>query len=163
MNFVANTDADLAHAFIRETNDYRAARNAGATNADALKHLGGDRAFTFMQALCESKTRVQAGFVALDPHNGQIKAWVGSRDLTQDSFDHVQQARRQPGSTFKPFVYGAAFERGAQPADTFIDQAVEIPIRGDEIWRPTDNYPPTGKPVSLRNGIAYSKTASPRN
>ncbi len=43
------------------------------------------------------------------------------------------------------------------PTDTIIDQAVEIPIRGDEVWRPTDDYPPSGKPVSLRDGIAYSK------
>ncbi|KMZ12270.1 Multimodular transpeptidase-transglycosylase [Candidatus Burkholderia humilis] len=151
----ANANADLAHAFIRETDQYRAMRTGGANDADALKHFTSDRAF--MQALCESKTRVQAGFIALDPSNGQIKAWVGSRDFTQDPFDHVQQARRQPGSTFKPFVYGAAFERGAKPADTFIDQTVEIPIKGDEIWRPTDDSPPSGKPVSLRDGIAYSK------
>ncbi|AQH03383.1 penicillin-binding protein [Burkholderia sp. KK1] len=151
----ANANADLAHAFIRETDPYRALRAGGANDADALKHLGADRAF--MQTLCEDKTRVQAAFVALDPRNGQIRAWVGSRDFTQDPFDHVAQARRQPGSTFKPFVYGAAFDRGAKPADTLVDQAVEIPIRGDEIWRPTDDSPPSGRPVSLRDGIAYSK------
>jgi len=151
----ANTNADLGHAFIRETDQYRALRTSGANDADAIKKLGADRAF--MQALCENKTRVQAAFLALDPRNGQIKAWVGSRDFTQDPFDHVAQARRQPGSTFKPFVYGAAFERGAKPADTFIDQAVEIPVRGAETWRPTDDSPPSGRPVSLRDGIAYSK------
>jgi len=59
----------------------------------------------------------------MDPRNGQIKAWVGSRDFSQDPFDHVQQARRQPGSTFKPFVYAAAFEDGAKPSDTFYRQA----------------------------------------
>ncbi|WP_277188237.1 transglycosylase domain-containing protein [Caballeronia sp. BR00000012568055] len=150
-----NADADLAHAFIRETSDYRSLRNSNLSDADAIKKLSADR--TFMQALCENKTRVQAAFVALDPRSGQIKAWVGSRDFTQDPFDHVQQARRQPGSTFKPFVYGAAFERGAQPTDTFIDQAVEIPIRGEEIWRPTDDYAPTGRPVSLRDALAFSK------
>ncbi|SAK80560.1 peptidoglycan glycosyltransferase [Caballeronia hypogeia] len=151
----ANANPDLAHAFIRETDQYRALRTSGSNDADAIKKLGADRAF--MQTLCESKTRVQAAFVALDPRNGQIKAWVGSRDFTQDPFDHVAQARRQPGSTFKPFVYGAAFAHGAKPADTFIDQAVEIPVNGAETWRPTDDSPPTGKPVSLRDGIAYSK------
>jgi penicillin-binding protein 1A len=54
---------------------------------------------------------VQVGFMAVDPRTGQVRAWVGSRDFVQDPFDHVQQARRQPGSTFKPFVYGAAFAR----------------------------------------------------
>jgi penicillin-binding protein 1A len=151
----AHVNADLGNAFIRETSDYRAARDGGRNDADVIKKLSADRAF--MQTLCENKTRVQAAFVALDPRNGQIRAWVGSRDFTQDPFDHVAQARRQPGSTFKPFVYGAAFDRGAKPTDTFVDQAVEIPIRGDEIWRPTDDSPPSGRPVSLRDGIAYSK------
>jgi penicillin-binding protein 1A len=141
--------------FIRETDEYRAARKGNATDADVIKHLSSDR--SFMQALCENKTRVQAAFMAIDPRNGQIKAWVGSRDFTQDPFDHVQSARRQPGSTFKPFVYGAAFARGAQPTDTFVDQAVEIPTHDDEIWRPTDETPPSGRPVSLRDALAYSK------
>ena len=151
----AAANADLARAFIRETSDYRAARDAGTGDADAIKRLSADR--NFMRALCENKTRVQAGFVALDPRNGQIRAWVGSRDFAQDPFDHVQQARRQPGSTFKPFVYGAAFERGAMPADTFIDQDVTIPVKGDETWHPTDEAPPSGRAVSLRDGIAFSK------
>ncbi|WP_250536038.1 transglycosylase domain-containing protein [Caballeronia sp. AZ10_KS36] len=151
----ANADADLARAFVRETSEYRAARDAGATDADTIEHLMADRAF--MRNVCENKTRVQAAFLALDPRNGQIKAWVGSRDFAQDPFDHVQQARRQPGSTFKPFVYGAAFERGALPTDTFIDQDVTIPVRGNETWHPTDEAPPSGRPVSLRDGIAFSK------
>jgi len=151
----ASANEDLARAFIRETGDYRKARDAGANDSDALKHLIADR--NFMRALCEEKTRVQAAFLALDPRNGQIKAWVGSRDFTQDPFDHVQQARRQPGSTFKPFVYGAAFERGAMPTDTFIDQDVTIPVKGNETWHPTDEAPPSGRAVSLRDGIAYSK------
>lgn len=82
-------NADLAHAFMRETGEYRAARDGGMNDADALAKLGADRGF--MQSLCEGKTRVQAGFVALDPRNGQIKAWVGSRDFAQDPFDHVAQ------------------------------------------------------------------------
>jgi penicillin-binding protein 1A len=146
---------DLLQTFIRETPDYRAARDTGMTEDDALKHLTADR--HFVQALCDTKTRVQADFMALDPRNGQIKAWVGSRDFGQDPFDHVQQARRQPGSTFKPFVYGAAFAEGAKPEDTFVDQAVEIPLAGGEVWRPTDEDAPSGRAISLRDGLAYSR------
>ena len=101
-----------------------------------------------MRELRELKTRVQAGFLAIDPRDGQIKAWVGSRDFVQDPLDHVQQARRQPGSTFKPFVYGAAFLEGAKPTDTLMDQAVEIKLSGGEIWRPTDETPPSGRAMS---------------
>jgi penicillin-binding protein 1A len=69
----------------------------------------------------------------------------------------VQQARRQPGSTFKPFVYGAAFADGARPSDTIVDRSVAIPLSGDAIWRPTDAEPPTGGPMTLRDALAYSR------
>jgi penicillin-binding protein 1A len=59
---------------------------------------------------------MQAGLPGHRPaQRPQVKAWVGSRDFVQDAFDHVQQARRQPGSTFKPFVYGEAFRQGPAP------------------------------------------------
>ncbi|AUT72622.1 penicillin-binding protein [Paraburkholderia hospita] len=146
---------DVFDAFIRETPEYHSAKDSGMSDEDALKHLSADRGF--MKALCDSKTRVQAAFVAMDPRTGEIKAWVGSRDFTQDPFDHVSQARRQPGSTFKPFVYGAAFEQGAKPDDTLPDQAVEIPLAGGEIWRPSDEDAPSGRPITLRDGLAYSR------
>ena len=66
----------------------------------------------------EERPVLQAGFLALDPRSGHVRAWVGSRDFAQEQFDHVSQARRQPGSTFKPFVYGAAFEQGFAPSYT---------------------------------------------
>jgi penicillin-binding protein 1A len=69
----------------------------------------------------------------------------------------VSQARRQPGSTFKPFVYGAAFMQGMSPADNFIDEAVTIRNPGGEVWQPTDGSPPSGRPMSLRQGLVYSK------
>nr|WP_114972963.1 transglycosylase domain-containing protein [Rhodoferax ferrireducens] len=145
----------LVQAFVRESPEYRNALEAGLPAKKALQNLMKD--VDFMRNLREQKTRLQAGFMALDPRTGQIRAWVGSRDFAQDPFDHVQQARRQPGSTFKPFVYGAAFDKGASPDDTFIDQAVEIPMPGGEVWRPTDGTPPSGQTISLRDGLAYSK------
>ncbi|MES2942484.1 MAG: transglycosylase domain-containing protein [Pseudomonadota bacterium] len=100
---------------------------------------------------------LQAGFLALDPRTGAIRAWVGSRDFAGEQFDHVSQARRQPGSTFKPFVYGAAFMQGMDPSDTYVDQAVAITTGGGEVWQPSDATPPTGLPTSLRDGLTYSK------
>lgn len=146
---------DLLQTFLRETPDYRAAKDSGLTDEEALKRVSANR--DLVKTVCDSKTRVQADFLAMDPRNGQIKAWVGSRDFSQDPFDHVQQARRQPGSTFKPFVYAAAFEDGAKPADTLIDKPVEIPLAGGEIWRPSDEDDPSGRPISLRDGLAYSR------
>nr|WP_205190933.1 transglycosylase domain-containing protein [Burkholderia sp. Ap-955] len=146
---------DLFRGFIRQTPDYRQARDTGLTDVVALKRLGANR--DFMRALCERKTQVQAGFVAIDPRNGAIRAWVGSPDFGSEPFDHVSQARRQPGSTFKPFVYGAAFADGMRPGDTFVDRPVAIPIDGRAVWRPTDAEPPTDEPMTLRDALALSR------
>jgi len=145
----------LVQALVKESSAYRSAVASGEAPAEALKRLLIDRAF--MAALREEKTRIQAGFLAMDPRNGHILAWVGSRDYKQDPFDHVQQARRQPGSTFKPFVYGAALLNGSRPSDTLEDKAVEIPLSGGQIWRPTDAQPPSNQAMTLADGLAYSK------
>ena len=146
---------ELVDAFVRESRPYRAALAAGQTPEDALQRLLADKAF--IEALRQDKTRVQVGLMALDPRSAQVRAWVGSRDFVQDPFDHVQQARRQPGSTFKPFVYGAAFDKGLSPSDTLIDQAVDITLPNGESWQPSDESFPSGKPVSLRDGLVYSR------
>ncbi|KQT12969.1 penicillin-binding protein [Ramlibacter sp. Leaf400] len=150
-----NARRDLVDAFLRETQQFQAARTAGMSDVEALAKLRSDA--TFMQALRADKTRLQAGLVAMEPGTGYVRAWVGSRDFSQDQFDHVQQARRQPGSTFKPFVYGAAFALGARPSDQLIDQPIDIPDGQGRIWRPTDAGQPTGEPMALRDALALSR------
>jgi penicillin-binding protein 1A len=100
---------------------------------------------------------LQAGLMAMDPRSGFVRAWVGSRDFAQEQFDHVGQARRQPGSTFKPFVYGAAFMQGMSPGMTLIDQPVAIKLAENDIWTPGDGTPPSGRPMTLHDGLVYSK------
>jgi len=150
-----SADKDLMRTFLRETPDFRAAKDTGLADDDALKKLLADR--KLVQSVCDTKTRVQADFLAMDPRTGEIKAWVGSRDFSEDPFDHVQQARRQPGSTFKPFVYAAAFEAGAKPDDKLPDNPVEIQLAGGEIWKPNDEDEPGGREISLRDALAYSR------
>ncbi|MGE0329650.1 MAG: transglycosylase domain-containing protein [Ramlibacter sp.] len=145
----------LVQELLRETPQYKAAREAGQTEAQALKSLGADAAL--MKSLREEKARLSAGFMALDPRNGQVRAWVGSRDFVKDQFDHVAQARRQPGSTFKPFVYGAAFEQGMSPGEVLMDEPVEIALGGGQVWRPTDGGEPSYLPMTLRDGLAQSR------
>ena len=147
----------LVLAFVRDSKEYKAAIANGQSDEQALKTLQADS--NFMQKLRDDKTRLQAGFLALNPSNGHVMAWVGSRDFADDQFDHVQQARRQPGSTFKPFVYGAAFENGSKPTDTFIDQALEIPLGDGSFWRPGDAGGPSGATMTLRQGLMYSKNS----
>ena len=146
---------EVVDAFVRESGAYRSAVEGGAAPAAALAQLRADTAF--MNKLREDKTRLQAGFIAMDPANGEVRAWVGSRDFQTDQYDHVARAQRQPGSTFKPFVYGAALAQGMSPDTTFIDRAVEIPLGGGAVWRPSDLSPPSNLPLTLRQGLMYSK------
>jgi penicillin-binding protein 1A len=149
------TKPGLIDLFIRESVAYRSAVDAGATPEAALAQLKSNK--EFMAKLRADKTRLQAGFVAMDPATGQVKAWVGSRDFKTDQFDHVAQARRQPGSTFKPFVYGAALEHGMSPDKRFTDRAVEIPLPDGTVWRPSDLSEPSGRSMTAREGLIYSK------
>jgi penicillin-binding protein 1A len=146
---------ELAATFVRESPDYANAVAAGLTDAQAQKKLLADT--DFMQKLWQAKTHLQAGFMAIDPATGQIRAWVGSRDFQTEQFDHVAQARRQPGSTFKPFVYGAAFEQGISPGQTFMDEPQEIRIDANTVWTPKDVEPPSGLPMTLREALIHSK------
>ena len=150
-----STHLDLHAEMVRESAPYKQARASGQTDEQAMKAVESDTAL--MKALREEKTRLQAGFVAMDPRTGQVRAWVGSRKYDDDKFDHVQQARRQPGSTFKPFVYGAAFEQGISPEEMLLDSPVAIQVDERKVWRPTDVGSPTGQPMTLRDGLIHSK------
>ena len=104
----------------------------------------------------QERQLLQAGFLALDPRTAEVRAWVGSADFATSQFDHVHQARRQPGSTFKPFVYGAAFLQGMSPDDAFVDEPVSI-RDGGQVWSPRDGAPPTMAPMTLREGLVLSR------
>jgi penicillin-binding protein 1A len=130
----------------------KAANQALAKQLDALQPLADRR-----RRKGEEAVPLQAGFMALDPRTGHILAWVGSRDFATEQFDHVNQARRQPGSTFKPFVYGAAFEMGMSPDDMLLDEPLAIHVPGSGTWSPSDGTPPSGLPMTLRDGLVHSK------
>jgi penicillin-binding protein 1A len=147
--------ADLLDSFIRETPEYRKAIAKGQTDATVLTRLKTNT--RFMAQLRSNKTRLETGFMAMDPATGEVKAWVGSRDFERDQFDHVAQAERQPGSTFKPIVYGAALEMGLRPDRTYQDGPVEIRSTDGSIWRPTDMSGASGQFMTMRDGLIYSK------
>jgi len=150
-----STRTDIVDAFIRESPEYARRVDAGSAKDEALAQLRADAAF--MAALRTSKTRLEAGFVAIDPASGHVRAWVGSRAFATDSYDHVQQARRQPGSTFKPFVYGAALESGMDPRREFVDRMVTIRLPGGTVWKPRDASEGSGGRVSLEDGLVHSR------
>jgi len=146
---------DLVDLFVRESPQFKEALKARGSDGAALAALKGDAAF--MAQLKRDKTRLEAGFIAIEPATGAIKAWVGSRDFDVDQYDHVAQAARQPGSTFKPFVYGAALESGLSPDRSYVDGPLEVRLADGSIWRPTDMTQPSGESMPMRDGLVYSK------
>lgn len=149
------TNPALEEAFIRESSAFRKAVADGQSEAEVLQALHAEQ--DFMQSLRSEKTRLEAGFVAIDPVSGEVKAWVGSRDFSQDQYDHVARAARQPGSTFKPFVYAAALEQGMAPSHTYRDETIEIIAPDGDVWRPTDMTGASGRRMTLREGLVHSK------
>ncbi|MGH8853390.1 MAG: penicillin-binding protein 1A [Telluria sp.] len=149
-----NTHGRQLDAFVRESAEYRHAVEEGEDPVAALKRFKGDR--QFMADLKSAKSRLEAGFVAMDPATGEVRAWVGSRSFERDQFDHVVQAARQPGSTFKPIVYAAALESGISPDQTFRDAVQDIRV-GGTVWRPTDMSGNSGAMMTMRDGLVFSK------
>ena len=102
---------------------------------------------------------VESAFVAVDPRDGAIRALVGGFDFNRNKFNHVTQAWRQPGSSFKPFIYSASLEKGYNPGSVIADEPIVIPASqtGSQAWEP-HNY--DGKyegPMKLRTALAKSK------
>ncbi|HXA02873.1 MAG TPA: transglycosylase domain-containing protein [Cytophagaceae bacterium] len=97
------------------------------------------------------------GFMAMDPSNGFIKAWVGDIDYRFFKYDHVKQSRRQPGSTFKPIIYAYALEHGFTPCSTVYDVPVTFTIDGGKQWTPKNSHGGySGLPITLKQALAQS-------
>jgi penicillin-binding protein 1A len=100
----------------------------------------------------------QSALVSVDPKDGAIVALVGGFDFFQSKFNRVIQARRQPGSGFKPFIYAAAFDKGFTPASVVVDAPVVIDEEGKEqAWRPKEFESRFSGPVRLRDALVHSK------
>ncbi|MEX0747745.1 MAG: transglycosylase domain-containing protein, partial [Rhodothermales bacterium] len=146
---------DLVDQHIRHTQRFRRMIDAGADPLVAGAQLKGNA--SFLDSLRTAITTLQAGLVAIQPKTGHVKAWVGGLDFTRDQYDKVSVARRQPGSTFKPFVYAAAIEAGLSPDYTMMDSAFSYPVSG-KVWRPYNfdrGY--SGQAITLRQALVQSK------
>lgn len=103
--------------------------------------------------------QVEAAFVALDPRSGAIHALVGGFDFDKNKFNHATQAWRQPGSSFKPFIYSAALEKGFTPATVVNDAPLffDAGTTGGQAWEPKNYDGKYDGPMTLRTGLAKSK------
>jgi penicillin-binding protein 1A len=103
--------------------------------------------------------QVESGFIAADAGSGAVRALVGGFDFNLNKFNHVTQAWRQPGSSFKPFIYSAALERGFMPSTLINDAplAVDPDLTGGQVWEPKNYDGKYEGPMRLRQGLAKSK------
>ena len=111
-----------------------------------------------LDSLAYYKRMLRAGFLAMNPLNGQVKAWVGGPNFKFFKFDHVRQGKRQPGSTFKPVVYAAAIDQGYAPCFPRPDVATTFPaVAGRPAYTP-GNYEGnfSGRVFTLRQALARS-------
>jgi len=102
---------------------------------------------------------VEGAFVAMNPKDGAIQALVGGFDFAKSKFNHVTQAWRQPGSSFKPFIYSAALEKGFTPATIVNDAPLffDAGVTGGQAWEPKNYDGKFEGPMTLRRGLALSK------
>ncbi len=144
-------------SFLEETDEYKNGfQNYNTTiRKVVLDSLKMDS--LFVDSVLKSKTRLESGFVAIDPSNGNVLAWVGGSNYGTVQFDHVYQSRKQAGSTFKPFVYSVAIDNGFKPYHKFSKYPTKYYDRNGKVWAPKDESVPSGPiMVPLRQALARS-------
>jgi penicillin-binding protein 1A len=110
------------------------------------------------EAALAQMPEAQGALVALDPNDGAVAALVGGFDYFDNKFNRVTQARRQPGSGFKPFLYSAALENGFTPATVIMDAPIVYDDSGQEkIWRPENVEKSFSGPTRLREALVHSR------
>jgi penicillin-binding protein 1A len=135
--------------------------DAAGGRADGLLHRG-DLIYVLSDAHGNAQLAqvpaVQGGLVALDPHDGAVVALVGGFDYFANAWNHVTQARRQPGSGFKPFLYSCALEHGFTPASIIMDAPVVMAEGGvEQVWRPENEGGKFSGPTRLREALVHSR------
>ncbi|MDD9977917.1 MAG: PBP1A family penicillin-binding protein [Boseongicola sp.] len=120
-----------------------------------VRHEGGtneDPVFSLRQL-----PEIQGAFMAMDVNNGRVIAMQGGYSYQNSVFNRATQATRQPGSSFKPFVYAAALDSGFSPATIIIDAPIEVDVGGGRVWRPKNASNQFYGPTPLRTGIERSR------
>lgn len=115
------------------------------------KSTSGDDRWTLRQV-----PKIQGAILAMDPHTGRVLALMGGFSYAESEFNRATQAFRQPGSSFKPFVYAAALDNGYTPSSIILDAPIEI-VKGNEVWRPKNYGGKYAGPSTLRTGIERSR------
>jgi penicillin-binding protein 1A len=102
---------------------------------------------------------VEGALVAMDPHTGRVLSMVGGFSYGSSQFNRATQAKRQPGSSFKPIVYSAALDNGYTPSSVILDAPIEIKLSDGSVWKPKNYQEKFYGPSTLRRGIEQSRNA----
>ena len=147
----------LKNQILMESERFKGLTEDGLSSQQALARVKADKAW--VNELLKEKTRIQVALVAINPSNGHVKAWVGGNRFSPDEykyqFDHVWQAKRQPGSTFKPFVYTAAIDKGLPANFQVLNQPVTL-SSGNGVWSPRNSDGSSGGMTTLRSALSRS-------
>lgn len=104
----------------------------------------------------DQEPEAQAAIIAIDPKTGAVKAMVGGRDFKKSQFNRALQAKRNPGSAFKPIIYGAAIDKGMSPATIIDDSPVEYDSGKEQAWKPKNYDNVYRGPVTMREALTNS-------
>ena len=162
------TDKDLVESGVRRTSTYMSLEKSGRTEEQIADSLGLERPMEFFDwdgtkevvastydSVAHHLKLLQAGFVAIDPHSGHVKAWVGGIDHRFFQYDHVNiNTKRQVGSTFKPLVFAAAIESGVEPCDYF--SSARVTYANMEDWRPENANGDYDGRYNMKGALAQS-------
>lgn len=165
-------DTTIITDLMRQTRRYQLAKKENKTKAEIWKEFNTpikmqvfnwdgdiDTVLSPFDSLRMYSKFLEAGFVSMEPTTGHIKAWVGGINFKHFKYDHVAKGKRQVGSTFKPFVYGAAFESNARtPCDVELNQPVYFDNTDGEgtRWAPKNSDGSIGGLMTLRRALATS-------
>ncbi|WP_175437490.1 transglycosylase domain-containing protein [Crocinitomix algicola] len=166
--------AAIMNRAVKASDRYYRLNQAGASEAEIDKSFNTpvkmkvfsykgdfDTIMTPMDSIKYYKSILQAGVMSMDPKTGFVKAWVGGPNFNHFAFDHVKQAKRQVGSTIKPFVYAAAISLGKiDPCKAYIDMeyCIDVPVSAtrDESWCPQTGTKNTGDLITTKSALAGS-------
>ena len=159
-HWIPPEDVTWARPVDADGNTGNRAQNAGdlleVGDVIHVRAMTSDSDGSFIRWTLRQIPEVQGGFMAMDVNSGRVLAMQGGFSYQYSSFNRATQATRQPGSSFKPFVYAAALDSGYSPNTIIIDAPIEVDT-GEGIWRPTNASNQFYGPAPLRTGIERSR------
>lgn len=155
MKWARKVDPDVAYYHVKLKRPSQALKKGDVVLVRIEKE---DKPPFSWEVTLEQIPKVQGALFCMDPATGEVKAMVGGRDFDVSQFDRATQARRQPGSAFKPIIYAAALDWGMSPADILIDAPyISDRALGEEVWKPKNYKEKFFGPTLFRTALAKSR------